>query len=60
MTLDRSRLDDLVPHRALYYGGAWHAPITGRFRDAIDPATGQVLGRVPEGGAEDEIGRAHV
>ena len=37
----------------LFIGGAWQAPKSGRFFDTTDPATGDVLARVAEAGAED-------
>jgi aldehyde dehydrogenase (NAD+) len=37
----------------LYIGGAWRQPKAGRFFDTTDPATGAVLARVAEAGAED-------
>ena len=37
----------------LYIGGAWRAPKSGRFFDTTDPATGDVLARVAEAGADD-------
>src|ERR1041385_8305744 len=43
----------LPPHRGCYYGGAWHAPPSGRFADTINPGTGESLGKVADGGAAD-------
>lgn len=43
----------LPEHRDLYYGGAWQAPKQGRYFDTLSPATGEVLGQVAEGTAED-------
>ncbi|MCB1499584.1 MAG: aldehyde dehydrogenase family protein, partial [Bauldia sp.] len=37
----------------LYLGGAWRKPKSGRFFDTLDPATGDVLARVAEAGADD-------
>jgi len=37
----------------LYIGGAWRKPKSGRFFDTLDPATGAVLARVAEAGADD-------
>ncbi|MFD2184729.1 aldehyde dehydrogenase family protein [Rhodoplanes azumiensis] len=39
--------------RGAYYGGAWHAPRTGRHLDQISPGTGEPLGAVADCGAED-------
>src|SRR3954453_3385550 len=36
-----------------YYGGAWHAPKSGREADTINPGTGESLGRVADAGAAD-------
>jgi acyl-CoA reductase-like NAD-dependent aldehyde dehydrogenase len=41
-----SRLD-------LFYGGAWHAPLHDTRADIVNPATGALLARVAEAGAED-------
>jgi betaine-aldehyde dehydrogenase len=43
----------LPEHRTCYYGGAWHAPKSGRFVDTINPGTGKSLGTVADGGAAD-------
>ena len=43
----------LPAHRALYYGGAWHEPISGRFEETLNPSTGQPLARVAVGNAAD-------
>ncbi|HET7714201.1 MAG TPA: aldehyde dehydrogenase family protein [Bauldia sp.] len=37
----------------LYIGGEWRRPKSGRFFDTADPATGAVLAKVAEAGAED-------
>ncbi len=37
----------------LYIGGTWRKPKSGRFFDTVDPATGAVLAKVAEAGAED-------
>ena len=36
-----------------YYGGAWHAPKSGREADTINPGTGESLGKVADAGAAD-------
>src|SRR6476646_1085514 len=43
----------LPVHRTCYYGGAWHAPKSGREADTINPGTGESLGRVADSGAAD-------
>ena len=43
----------LPSHRTLYYGGAWHEPISGRFDETLNPSTGQPLARVAVGNAAD-------
>jgi betaine-aldehyde dehydrogenase len=53
VSLDRTRIENLLPNRALYYGGGWHAPLRGGSFEAVAPATGELLTEVPEGGAED-------
>src|SRR5947209_17048911 len=40
-------------HRGCYYGGAWHAPLSGREADTINPGTGETLGKVADAGAAD-------
>jgi acyl-CoA reductase-like NAD-dependent aldehyde dehydrogenase len=37
----------------LQYGGAWRKPLSGRFLDVHDPATGAPIGRVPDARADD-------
>jgi betaine-aldehyde dehydrogenase len=43
----------LLTHRDLYYGGAWHAPIAGRYAQLTSPGSGASLGQVAEAGAAD-------
>src|SRR5256885_15784232 len=43
----------LPKHRGCYYGGAWHAPLSGREADTINPGTGETLGKVADAGAAD-------
>src|SRR3954449_8145157 len=43
----------LPEHRGCYYGGAWHAPLSGREADTINPGTGEILGKVADAGAAD-------
>jgi betaine-aldehyde dehydrogenase len=43
----------LPKQRGACYGGAWHAPKSGRFAPTLNPGTGESLGEVAEGSAED-------
>src|SRR3984885_6728243 len=43
----------LPDHRDAFYGGAWHAPKSGRHVDSINPGTGESLGVVADCGVED-------
>ena len=43
----------LPVNRTCYYGGAWHAPKSGREADTINPGTGESLGKVADAGAAD-------
>ena len=43
----------LPVNRTCYYGGAWHAPKSGREVDTINPGTGESLGKVADAGAAD-------
>jgi betaine-aldehyde dehydrogenase len=43
----------LPEHRGAYYGGAWHAPRSGREVDVINPGTGDSLGPVADCSADD-------
>jgi betaine-aldehyde dehydrogenase len=40
-------------NRGCYYGGAWHAPKSGREADTINPGTGESLGKVADAGVAD-------
>jgi betaine-aldehyde dehydrogenase len=46
-------LFNLPGNREHYYGGAWHAPLAGAMIDVANPATGESLGSVGNGGADD-------
>lgn len=37
----------------LYRGGGWHAPLSGRRADTLNPGTGAVLASVADAGADD-------
>ena len=43
----------LPKRRELYYGGAWHAPLSGRYVERTSPGDGTSLGRVAEAAAQD-------
>lgn len=44
----------VLPARTdLYHGGAWHAPLSGRRADTLNPGTGAVLASVADAGADD-------
>ena len=43
----------LPAHRELYYGGAWHPPLSGRYFNLVSPGTGESLGHVADGGSAD-------
>lgn len=47
----------LPSNNGLYYGGAWHAPVSERWLDVEAPGTGAHLMRVADAGTED-IARA--
>ena len=36
----------LPTHSNVFYGGAWHDPMSGRWHDTVNPSTGESLGRV--------------
>jgi betaine-aldehyde dehydrogenase len=42
-----------IEHRDLYFGGAWHAPLAGRYVERTSPGDGASLGRVAEAAAQD-------
>ncbi|OWU66366.1 hypothetical protein ATO2_19015, partial [Roseovarius sp. 22II1-1F6A] len=46
LTLASADMDELVRHRALYWGGDWHAPQAGRTFGSVDPSNGDDLGAV--------------
>ncbi len=43
----------LPKHRSAYYGGQWRDPIDGDYVEAINPGTGQSLGKLANCGAID-------
>ena len=46
-------MPELVEHRDLFYGGAWHAPQDGARGALFSPGDGQSLGHVARAGAAD-------
>ncbi|KAI8466083.1 MAG: betaine aldehyde dehydrogenase [Monoraphidium minutum] len=42
-----------IPRRELFIDGRWAPPSTGRYLDVINPATEEVVGRIPAGAAAD-------
>jgi betaine-aldehyde dehydrogenase len=49
----QSNLVRLPEHRDLFYGGDWHVPAKDRRVGTVNPATGESLGEVGWGDAED-------
>lgn len=43
----------LPTHRDLYYGGGWHAPLSGLYAETINPAIDRPLATVAVAGADD-------
>ena len=39
----------------MFIDGSWHAARSGQEFDVTDPATGEVIGSVPDGGADDAV-----
>ena len=47
-------IEESVPKRKdLYYGGEWHKPATGEYRDTYNPGNGEVIDKVAHAGADD-------
>jgi len=42
-----------VPARELFIDGRWVKPSTGRYLDVVNPATEEVIGRIPAAAAAD-------
>lgn len=54
IALDVQTNEQVLPtHRDLFYGGAWHAPKSGRYVEIFSPSTGQSLGKAADAGAAD-------
>ena len=46
--------DGVLPeHRGLYYGGAWHTPLSGRYANTFAPATGEAIAKFSVAEAAD-------
>ena len=43
----------LPKHRELFYGGAWHRPVSGAYYDVSSPGSGESLGQAADGAAAD-------
>jgi betaine-aldehyde dehydrogenase len=50
---DMDRQSVLPTHRDVYYGGAWHRPLSGNYFDLISPGTGEPLGHAADASAAD-------
>ena len=50
---DLSPAQVLPKHLDLFYGGAWHAPKSGRYVDTLNPALDEPLARAADAGVED-------
>jgi len=48
-----AEIPNLPTHRDLFYDGAWHPPVNGRYLDSRSPATDEVLGQVADGNGQD-------
>src|SRR5690606_41294245 len=45
---------ELMPqHHGLYYGGQWHDALSGKTFDVHNPATGELLASIADGGPQD-------
>jgi betaine-aldehyde dehydrogenase len=53
MNAQSAHLATLPHHRDLYYGGEWHAPLSGTYRATADPAHASVLAEVADAEAAD-------
>lgn len=43
----------MVPARELFINGRWVPPSSGKYLDVVNPATEQVIGRIPAANASD-------
>ena len=46
-------ITDKIVHDRLLIGGIWRAPIEGQSLDVINPATEEIIGRIPAATAAD-------
>jgi betaine-aldehyde dehydrogenase len=53
MNAQSAHLATLPRHKDLYYGGEWHAPLSGTYRATSDPAHASVLAEVADAEAVD-------
>ncbi len=53
VTLDRKVEDFIGAPRQLFIDGQWRDAASGKTFDTPNPATGETLARIAEGGAED-------
>ena len=45
--------ESLPKHKDLFYGGEWHQPKKGDYRDTYNPGNGQVIEKVSQAGSDD-------
>ena len=45
--------ESLPKHKDLYYGGQWHKPKKGDYRDTFNPGNGQVIDKISDASTED-------
>lgn len=54
MTPSLPKVEDCLPkHKDLYYGGQWHKPKNGDYKDTFNPGNGQVIDKISQAGASD-------
>jgi betaine-aldehyde dehydrogenase len=47
--------ESLPKQKDLFYGGEWHKPTSGEYRDTFSPGNGQVIDKISHAGADDAI-----
>ena len=45
--------ESLPKNKDLYYGGEWHKPKKGEYRDTYNPGNGEVIDKISQAGADD-------
>ena len=45
--------ESLPKQKDLFYGGEWHKPKSGEYRDTFNPGNGEVIDKISHAGAED-------